>query len=91
MDPCIAIGNGYFLQVELRSLHCINRIVINYLPLVTRQEFVMRKIKIFKCAETLKNEVFRPAAGGNFLGSKPIINYSPPCYSTISNKGGGNS
>ena len=35
------------------------------------------KIKIFKCAETLKNEVFRPAAGGNLWGPKPIMDYTP--------------
>ena len=61
---------------------------MDYSPLVTDKIFGEAKTQFFKCAEKLKNGVFRPAAGGNFWGPKPIMDYSPPCYRQISNKGG---
>ena len=58
-----------------------------YPPLLSTR-FLERKIEIVKCAEKLKNEGFKPAAGGKFWGPKPIMDYTPPCYRQISNKGG---
>ena len=45
-------------------------------PLITDKIFGEKKINIFKCAEKLKNEGFRPAAGGKFWGPKPIMDYT---------------
>ena len=62
----------------------INRIFMDYppppyglFPPCYRQDFWREKIEIVKCAEKLKNEGFKPAAGGKFWGPKPIMDYSP--------------
>ena len=64
---------------------------MDYSPLVTDKIFGEAKTQIFKCAEKLKNCVFRPAAGGNFWGPKPIMDYSPLVIDHFLTRGGGNS
>ena len=50
---------------------------MDYTPLIIDKIFHDQKFKIFKCAEKLKNGVFRPAAGGKFWGPKLIMDYTP--------------
>ena len=61
---------------------------MDYSPLITDKILGEKKSQFSNVLKSLKMMFFMPAAGGKFWGPKLIMDYSPPYYRQISNKGG---